>query len=190
MFNNPTPAFTNKDYLHFLETIKSRIQSARISAARSVNRELISLYWEIGKGIVAKQKTLGWGKSVVEQLSKDIQKEYDGISGFSADNLWRMRQLYEEYTRPEILEQAVPEMTRKDPEEFLLQLVREIPPIGIILCAQRNRLEVEYSLRSINKPVGVAEYQLTKQLPPDLKDKLPSAEEIQNELLNNMSGEK
>ena len=110
MFNNPTPAPTNKDYLHFLKTIKARIQSARISAAHSVNRELISLYWEIGKGIVAKQKTLGWGKSVVEQLSKDIQKEYDGISGFSADNLWRMRQLYEEYTRPEILEQAVPEL--------------------------------------------------------------------------------
>ena len=52
----------------------------------------------------------------------------------------------------------------------------ENPSIGIILCAQRDRVEVEYSLKEMNKPVGVAEYRLTQALPPELKDQLPSAE--------------
>lgn len=52
------------DYADFLNTIKARIRDARISAARAVNQELISLYWTIGKNIVQKQEQLGWGKAV------------------------------------------------------------------------------------------------------------------------------
>ena len=51
------------DYAAWLGGLKSRIQLARISAARTVNRELILLYWDIGRGIVEKQEDLGWGKS-------------------------------------------------------------------------------------------------------------------------------
>ena len=98
------------DYAAWLDGLKSRIRSARISAARAVNCELILLYWDIGRGIVEKQEALGWGKSVVEQLSLDLRSAFPGMKGFSANNLWLMRQFYSEYSSPAFLEQLVQEM--------------------------------------------------------------------------------
>lgn len=91
------------DYSSWLVSIKARIQSARISAARAANRELILLYWDLGRSIVEKQQALGWGKSVVERLSADLQAEFPGVRGFSANNLWLMRQFYTEYSSSEVL---------------------------------------------------------------------------------------
>jgi predicted nuclease of restriction endonuclease-like (RecB) superfamily len=122
----------NSDYFRFLNDIKSRIKSSRIQATRIVNRELIGLYWNIGKIIVERQEKFGWGKAIVVTLSKDIRKEFPGISGYSPDNLWRMRQFYVEYSDTQILEQLVPELmqlvkrevkTRKNKFSFLEQLV-------------------------------------------------------------------
>lgn len=97
-----------KEYLAFLNEIKSRIVTARIQAVRSVNKELISLYWDIGKSIVERQKRFGWGKGVVEQLSRDLANEYANFEGFSRDNLWRMRMFYLEYRDDVKLAQLVP----------------------------------------------------------------------------------
>jgi predicted nuclease of restriction endonuclease-like (RecB) superfamily len=96
------------DYPSWLVSIKARIQSARISAARAANRELILLYWDMGCGIVEKQQGLGWGKSVVEQLSADLQAEFRGLRGFSANNLWLMRQFYTEYSAPAFVQAGFP----------------------------------------------------------------------------------
>ena len=81
-------------YPALLKDIKSRIHSTQIKAALSVNRELIELYWHIGRSIVERQRKEGWGKSVVERLSQDIQKAFPGIKGFSSQNLWHMRAFY------------------------------------------------------------------------------------------------
>ena len=78
-------------YSTWLQDVKTCIQSARIDAARAVNRELILLYWDLGRGIVEKQELMGWGKSVVDKLSADLMAEYPGLQGFSAKNLWLMR---------------------------------------------------------------------------------------------------
>ena len=83
-----------KEYLNFLKEIKKRIAYAQYEALRTVNKELINLYWNIGKRIVEKQKQLGWGKSVILNLSIDLQKEFPGVSGFSLANLWRIRDFY------------------------------------------------------------------------------------------------
>ncbi len=72
----------NGEYLNFRDDIMQRIRSAQYDAMRAVNKEMISLYWDIGRQITDRQKELGWGKSVVENLSKDIQKEFPGIQGF------------------------------------------------------------------------------------------------------------
>ncbi|MFO0795009.1 MAG: PDDEXK nuclease domain-containing protein [Candidatus Brocadiaceae bacterium] len=85
------------EYKTFFKEIKERIYKAQYDALKSVNKELINLYWDIGKSIVAKQKELGWGKSVVETLAKDLQKEFPGMQGFSSQNLWNMRQFYSSY---------------------------------------------------------------------------------------------
>jgi len=52
------------------------------------------------------------------------------------------------------------------------------PSIGIILCPEKDDIEVEYALRASNKPIGVAEYRFTQQLPESLKGKIPTKEEI------------
>jgi len=85
------------EYRNFFLEIKERIRKAQYDALRVVNKQLISLYWDIGKKIVEQQKKLDWGKSVVELLSKDIQMEYPGVHGFSSFNLWRMRKFYLNY---------------------------------------------------------------------------------------------
>jgi len=75
---------------------------------------------------------------------------------------------------------------------LLDDLVREPgenPSIGIILCADRNRVEVEYALRGIDKPVGVAEYSLTHDLPKELAGKLPDAKQIEAEILRELGAE-
>ncbi len=82
------------EYKTFFKEIKERIYRAQYDALKAVNKELINLYWDIGKSIVAKQERLGWGKAIVETLAKDLQKEFSGIQGFSVQNLWNMRQFY------------------------------------------------------------------------------------------------
>ena len=72
----------DKLYIDFLLGIKSRIREAQYSALKKVNKELIDLYWDIGQRIVIQQKKYGWGKSIVETLAEDLQKEYPGIRGF------------------------------------------------------------------------------------------------------------
>lgn len=98
------------DYLPFLEEIKGKIKSARIQAYRKANKELILLYNEIGEKIVEKQEQLGWGKGIVEKLSYDLKKEFPGLSGYSAQNLWYIRQFYLTYRDFPNLQQLVGEI--------------------------------------------------------------------------------
>ena len=78
---------TQAAYLQFLDDIKGTIQKTQVRVARAANQELIRLYWQIGQSIVEKQDALGWGKSVVEQLAKDLTESFAGRRGFSARNL-------------------------------------------------------------------------------------------------------
>ncbi len=340
-------SLTNEQhYLLFLDEIKSEIRRARIRVASSANRELIQLYWRLGRMITEKQEELGWGKSVVEQLSKDLQKVFEGKSGYSTQNLWYMRQFYREYQHDTNLQQlvgeipwgqnltimskvkdrdarhyymkatiemgwsrtvlvhqiesqaygrhqvadkqhnfqkALPEHLAEQADEamknvymlnmlgvekpmleaelearmvsrikdvmlelgygfafignqyrivangneyfidllfsnrrlnalvafelkvgrfkpeyagkmnFYLNLLddyvrepSENPSIGIILCKERDHFEVEYALRGIEKPVGVSGYLLTRDLPPELRNKLPDPKLLEDEIRKEM----
>lgn len=85
------------DFTNFVKEIKTKILSSQYEALKAVNKELINLYWEIGKNIVEKQEKFGWGKAIVQNLSNELQKEFIGIKGFSERNLWNMRNFYLEY---------------------------------------------------------------------------------------------
>src|SRR4051794_1623864 len=85
------------DYREFIEDLKARIVSARISAARAITHEAILLYWDIGCAIVEKQKLLAWGESVIEQVSADLQAAFSRARGYSPRNLRSARQLYLTY---------------------------------------------------------------------------------------------
>ena len=99
------------EYSLFRDDILKRIRSAQYEAMRAVNKEIISLYWEIGRQITERQKALGWGKSVVENLSHDIQEAFPGIQGFSARNMWDMARFYAEYQPNEFLQPLVAEIS-------------------------------------------------------------------------------
>jgi predicted nuclease of restriction endonuclease-like (RecB) superfamily len=330
----------DKNYLNFIRSVKERIYRAQYEALKKVNKELLSLYWDIGRMIVDKQNKIGWGKSVVENVANDLQMEFPAIKGFSIRNLWNMRnyyyvykndkklqtmsaeigwshniaimekckenlerkfylimtkkygwtyrvlinqienQTYEKYllnqtnfdnTLPEKLKHQAKlavkddyifdflelneehserqlelslissirkfliEMGRNftfigsqfkievDGEQFFIDLLLfhrvlksliaidlkigkfipefagkmqfylsvldnkvklpdESPSIGIIICKDKNRTIVEYALKDINKPIGVATYKIRKTLPAELKGYIPSPKEIEERL--------
>jgi len=94
----------NGEFKDFVKEIKNRILSSQYEALKKVNRELITLYWDIGKDIVSKQEAYGWGKAVVKNLSQELHKEFVGMRGFSVQNLWNMRLFYIEYSKNEKLQ--------------------------------------------------------------------------------------
>lgn len=104
-------ALTTPDYPGFLTDIKARIRSAQYQALRAANKELVALYWDLGKAIHEKQQAEGWGKAVVETLARDLREEFPGQSGFSARNLWGMKQFYAEYGATPILQPLVAEIS-------------------------------------------------------------------------------
>ena len=84
-------------YGKLLEELKTRVRAAQQKAILNVNRELIGLYWDIGRLIVQRQEDEGWGRSVVERLAVDMQRSFPAMQGFSARNIWRMRSFYLAY---------------------------------------------------------------------------------------------
>lgn len=195
----------------FLTEIKQKIAAAQYEAFRAVNNELINLYWEIGKSIVAKQEAYGWGKSVVQTLADELQKEFVGMKGFSVRNLWNMRTFYLEYKESEklqtlsaqigwshnvvIFQKFKPEYAGK--MNFYLsalndtvKLADENPSIGIIICKEKKRTTVEYALRDSSQPIGVSTYTLSETLPIDLRGFLPTTQEIEEKLLSFFDKEK
>ena len=326
------------DYKKLFDEIIDAIDATRLKVYKTLTKQQLILNFEIGKLIVESQEKNGWGKSIVEELSKDINKVVDGVKGYSPQNLWRMRQFYLEYKdQSELLDyalqvpwgqnllimqklkdkterkyylkstidfgwsraillnqikanacqhhQSIPKqhnfestlpthlteqakealkseynleflgitgpilerelenrlieniknllmelgfgfcfignqyrLKLKDKEyfidllfyhrilkclvavdlkvvefepefagkmnfylELLDQKIRQEddnPSIGIILCPEKDDIEVEYALRTSNKPIGVAEYKLTHELPEQLKGKIPTKEEI------------
>ena len=334
--SSPLPAV----YDSFLQELKDRIRSAQVRAALSVNRELVVLYWSIGRDILSRQKNEGWGAKIIDRLSEDLAKAFPEMRGFRARNLKYMRAFAEAYPDQEFVQQVVaqlpwghqvrildsvkdakqrewyirqavqggwsrnvlvhqiesnlfdrqghaltnfdktlpapqsdlaqqlikdpynfdfltlgPDVQERDLERSLIEHVRDFmlelgkgfafvgsqyhleigdqdffldllfyhlrlrcyvvidlkieefkpefagkmnfylsavddllrrsedqPSLGLILCKEHNRLVVEYALRDMSKPMGVAEYRLTQALPEQLQSELPTTEDLAAEL--------
>lgn len=148
----------SKTYTALLTDVKARIHAAQYEALRAVNKELVGLYWDIGRLIVERQDREGWGKGVVETLSADLRREFPGVGGFSAQNLWYMRQFYQEYSIAPKLQPLVGEigwahnlivMSRcKDPleREFYLRATRKFGWSKNVLVHQIDNQSYEKSL--------------------------------------------
>ena len=324
----------------FLQELKERIRAAQVRAALSVNRELILLYWVIGRDILSRQRNEGWGAKVIDRLSADLTKAFPETRGFRSRNLKYMRAFAEAYPNEQFVQQVVaqlpwghqikildalketgqrewyirqavragwsrsvlvhqiesklfdrqgraltnfdrtlpplqsdlaqqlikdpynfdflafgPDLLERDLERSLIKHVRDFmlelgkgfafvgsqyhleiggqhfyidllfyhlrlrcyividlkiedfkpefagkmnfylsavddllrrsedqPSLGLILCKERNKLIVEYTLRDVSKPMGVAEYRLTQALPKKLRSELPTTEDLAAEL--------
>ncbi len=127
-------------YPRFLSNIKERIAQARVRASLSVNRELIELYWYMGKMIVERQEREGWGKAIVEKLAIDLHHEYPDMQGFSSGNIWRMRSFYLAYTeQAQILAQPARELDGKK----LPQVVAGIPWFHNVVLIEKVKDSIE-----------------------------------------------
>ena len=104
------------------DEIVAIIEQARQKAFRAVNRELIEMYWQIGQYISEKVKSNAWGKSIVTEFASFVQSKYVGIKGFSAQNIWRMKQFYETYAGNEKLSPLVRELPENKLRELQLLL--------------------------------------------------------------------
>ncbi len=112
------------DYRNLIADLKTRVQAAQIKAAVTVNTQLMALYWDIGQQIAERQQASGWGDTVIEQIAKDLSREFQNMKGFSRANLYRMTRFYAFYASQ---------------EEFVAQLVRQIPwGHNIIIFQQIN----------------------------------------------------
>ena len=145
-------------YKSILENLKSQIRSTQLKAAVSVNRELIQLYWHIGKQISDKQANTRWGSKFVEAISRDLQNAFPETYGFSKRNLERMRQFAEFYPNLEIAAQPVSQL----PWGHICLLNQKVKD-----CAIRDWYAKQ-----------------TKAIPENLKTSLPTIEEIETELNN------
>lgn len=128
--------YLDKTQKDFTIEIKQKIRQSQYEAMKAVNVQLINLYWEIGKSIAEKQSE-SWGKSIVPTLSRELQSEFPGTTGFSTPNLWFMAKFYTEYHEV----------------ENLYPLVREISWTKhlIIMNKCKDNLEREFYIRSTRK---------------------------------------
>ena len=100
---SPLPA----DYAAWLADLKARIHSAQQRATLAVNRELVLLYWQIGRDILERQGREGWGAKVIERLAQDLRNAFPDMKGFSRANLMYMRAFAEAWPHEAIVQQPV-----------------------------------------------------------------------------------
>jgi hypothetical protein len=136
------------------------------------------MYWDVGRMIASRQQREGWGAKVIPRLAVDLKNELPEEKGFSPANLKRMVRFWSEYPEfSKISARAVRQIAAEasharslDGQEISAPPVRQLPD------------RTEYSLRDIEKPIGVADYELTRTLPEKLASSLPSIEDIEAEL--------
>ena len=106
----PNDQIVLSGYPELLEALKERIRTSQVRAALAVSRELVVLYWSIGRPILARQSAKGWGARVVDRLAADLQREFPGVEGFSSRNLKYMRALAEAWPEEEVVQQLVAQL--------------------------------------------------------------------------------
>ncbi len=143
---------SNHEYRQWLGDLKSRIRNSQIKAALSVNSELISLYWDMGRMIVQKQEQSQWGSKLIDQLAKDLKSEFPDMSGFSKSNLSYCRQFYLFYNQNSDKQPAspiVPQVAGQLENSEAKQLVLQIPwgHNRLILSKIKNLKEALFYIR-------------------------------------------
>lgn len=147
--NSPRPpSFTDvpAGYAEWLTELKLRVHSARQRVATAVNRELVDLYWKIGRDILAQQATQGWGAKVIERLAHDLRTAFPEMKGFSRANLMYMRAFAEAWPDEEIVQQAVGQL----PWGHNLVLLSKLKTAQLRLAYAQRAIEQGWSRNALN----------------------------------------
>jgi predicted nuclease of restriction endonuclease-like (RecB) superfamily len=130
--------------------VLSIIEQARESVYHTANRELISMYWDIGKFVSEKVRSAGWGKTTVKDFSEFIQSRYAGIQGFSTSNIWRMRQFYETYKDSDRLSALACEINWTNNLKIMARAKTDEAREFYLLLAAKNRYSTNELERQID----------------------------------------
>jgi len=161
-------------YAALLTEIKERVRTAQVCAALAVNRELILLYWSIGRDISSRLNSEGWGTKVIDRLAKDLGAEFPGVEGFSPRNLRYMRSFAEAWPEPEILQQLIAKLPWGH-QTRLLDRIKDRPTREWYLKAaiengwSQNVLGHQISTR-LHERQGKALTNFSRALPPEGSD--------------------
>lgn len=161
-------------YAALFKEIKERIRIAQMRAALAVNRELVVLYWSIGRDILVRQQTEGWGTKVIERLARDLGAEFPGVEGFSPRNLKYMRAFAEAWPEKEFVQQAIAQLPWGH-QTRLLDRIKDRPTREWYLNAavehgwSQNVLVHQISSR-LHERQGKALTNFSQALPPEGSD--------------------
>ena len=170
----------SKDVTHKIDfkKISTLIAKARINALKTVNKELINLYWEVGKYISEKVNSDNWGKSVVEELSTFISSEYPSVKGFSSRNLWRMKQFFETYCQTPKLSTLWTEISWSHNRLIFSKSKTIEEKEFYLLLAKNERLSVRELERQINSGVFERTMLANKNVSPVVAQTYPELENV------------
>jgi predicted nuclease of restriction endonuclease-like (RecB) superfamily len=107
----PKKLSTIEGYESFLQDLKERIHQSQIRAVLAVNRELVRLYWQIGRDILNRQQQYGWGAKVIDRLATDLRRAFPNMKGFSPRNLKYMRAFAETYPDEAFVQEVLAQIT-------------------------------------------------------------------------------
>ena len=166
-------------YADWLAELKTRIHTAQQRAALAVNRELVLLYWQIGRDILERQAKQGWGAKVIARLAHDLRTAFPDMKGFSRANLMYMRAFAEAWPDAEIVQQAVGQLPWG---HNLVLLTRLKDPATRLAYAQRtiqhgwsrNVLNIQIETRLLERE-GQAVTNFEAQLPAPQSDLVADA---------------
>jgi predicted nuclease of restriction endonuclease-like (RecB) superfamily len=166
----PAVAPLPSGYGDFLFEIKTQIRQRQFQALRAANRELLQLYWWLGENISRRQTEQGWGKAVVENLARDLQAEFPGRNGFSTQNLWLMRQLFNEYNKKPKLQSLIGEIGTELKTRFQQVQLKAAVAVNTALLKFYWELGTDIVARQVKSDWGSG---CLNQLSPDLMREFP-----------------
>jgi predicted nuclease of restriction endonuclease-like (RecB) superfamily len=140
---------TNFDNILFL------IKTAKERIVKTVNTEIIALYWQIGKEVSERVNDGGWGKSVVEELATHISSHFGAMRGFSAQNIWRMKQFYETYNGKPILSTLLRELSWSNNLLIMSRIKTDEEKLFYLKLA----IEEKYSYRELDRQITAMRYE-------------------------------
>ena len=142
-----------------LTEIESCIQQRRICVVRSANAGLIELYWEIGRVILARQASAGWGAKVIDRLAADLRVAYPDMRGFSPRNLMFMRAFAESYEDSAIVKQLVSQL----PWGHVVRLLQRVKTVAGREWYARQVLRNGWSRSTLERQIQVSAFQRNGQ---------------------------
>jgi predicted nuclease of restriction endonuclease-like (RecB) superfamily len=163
-------------YKTFLSDLKSHIEQTRLKAVLSVNKQMIQLYWEIGRYILEQQAKEGWGTKVIDRLAKDLRVSFPEMKGLSARNLKYMRKFAECYSDIEFVQTVSAQISWS----HNVLLMDKFEHLKTRLWYIQQSVENGWSYRILMHQIELGLHETQGKLPNNFEEHLPA---IQSDLV-------